>query len=374
MKYRFSDILTVVLFGVFIVGMMVMIIVLPGEDFSQKEKRYLAEAPQLTAESLLSGEFGEQAEEYAADHVPGRDWFVMLSAYYDLLSGRQVTKDIYVASGNRLVEAPLTMNRDNIERNMAAVNSFAEKAGRPVDLMIVPSAGYMHRDSIAGLSNPYIDDRIISEIYSLAGDNITAIDLLPAFVSAAGEGELYYRTDHHWTSLGAYTACREYVSLHGRDLPEKSSYTVESVPGFCGSTYSRSGLWLCPSENVELWRSENRLTAVNGESDTPHEGVFYEERLAEPDKYTVYLDGNHSTVTVTNADAVGKGSLLVIRDSYANCLGAFLADAYETVTLVDLRYYRKPVTELLADGSYDDVLVCYSLSNFMTDSNIPLLR
>ena len=75
-----------------------------------------------------------------------------------------------------------------------------------------------------------------------------------------------------------------------------------------------------------------------------------------------------------NPEAAGKGKLLVIRDSYANCLGTFLANSYETVVLVDLRYYKLAVSELLAQEEFDDILVCYSLGNFMTDTNMIWLR
>ncbi len=374
MKYKLTDILTVVIFGGFLLGMMVLFLVLPSQEFSEKEKRYLADAPELTGESLLSGEFGEQAEEYIADHVPGRDWFVMLSAYYDLCSNRQVTKDIYTAAGNRLVEAPVSMDSRAVERNMGAINSFAAAAEVPVDLMVVPSAGFIYEDTVTGLKNPYADDEIIAEIYRQAGDGVSCVDLLPALTAARGEGELYYRTDHHWTSFGAYTACREYTGRRGRVMPEPEEFTVESHPGFCGSTYSRSGLWLCPPEDIQLWRTDSAITVTNGESEDVHEGVFYEERLSELDKYTVFLDGNHSVVEINNNDACGAGRLLVIRDSYASCLGAFLAESYETVVLVDPRYYRKPVSELLQSGGFDGVLVCYSIGNFLTDSNLPLLR
>ena len=127
-------------------------------------------------------------------------------------------------------------------------------------------------------------------------------------------------------------------------------------------------------EPVELWKTDTAFTVTNGENPQTHEGLFYEERLEELDKYTVYLDGNHSLVRVQNPEATGKGKLLVIRDSYANCLGTFLAESYEEVVLVDLRYYKKPVSELLASEEFSNVLVCYSIGNFMTDANVVWLR
>ncbi len=372
MKTKRSDILTCVLFLCFVFGMLTLFLLLPGQDFSEKEKRYLAEAPALTWETLLSGEFGEQAETYLADHIPGRDFFVGLASYYDLLTGRQVTKDVYTAEGDRLVEPPVAWDQAAAEKNMKAINAFAETVDRPVDLMIVPSAGFILEDSIQGLRDPYTDDEIIRTIYDMAGENVTCRDLVSVFADADDKQDLYYRTDHHWTSRGAYTAYSAYMGMLGRDYLAQDAFFVERHGGFYGSNYSRSGLWLLPGEDVELWKTDTAFTVTNGETETVHEGLFYPERLEELDKYTVYLDGNHSTVCIENPE--GEGKLLVIRDSYANCLGTFLANSYETVVMVDLRYYKKPVSELLASEEFTNVLVCYSLGNFMTDANVIWLR
>ena len=100
----------------------------------------------------------------------------------------------------------------------------------------------------------------------------------------------------------------------------------------------------------------------------------YEERLEELDKYTVYLDGNQAMVCIRNEANAGKGKLLVIRDSYANCIGPMLAESFEEVIMVDLRYYKKSISDLCQSEGISNVLIMYSLSNFMTDANFPFLR
>lgn len=374
MKTKGKDVVLCVLFCGFLAGMLSLFLLLPEQSFSQKEKRYLKTSPELTADTLLSGSYGENVEGYLADHIPGRDFFVGVSAYYDLLSNRQVTKDVYVASGDRLVEAPVKWNAAQAEKNMQAINDFAEAAGRPVDLMIVPSAGFVMHDDVLGLTDPYTDDAQIAQLYAMAGEGVTCRDITGIFADHPARQDLYYRTDHHWTAIGAHTAYRAYMEMLGRPHAPKEDFSIEYYGGFLGSTYSRSGLWLTESENVELWRSDTALTVINSETEETHQGVFYEQRLEELDKYTVYLDGNHSLVRIDNPQKVGSGKLLVIRDSYANCLGTFLAESYESVVLVDLRYYKKPVTQLLTSEEFTDVLVCYSLGNFMTDSNVIWLR
>ncbi len=371
MKRKFADSLTCILFCGFLAGMLVLYLVLPKQDFSEKEKRYLAESPKLSWESLSTGDFSEDVESYLADHIPGRDFLVGFNAYLELYTGKQVTKDVYLAEGDRLVEAPGQWNGKTIEKNMTAINAFAESLSRNVDMILVPSAGYCLQQSIKGISNPYLDDKMIQGVYDMAGGQVSPLNITDAFF---GKSDFFYRTDHHWTSRGAYEAYSAYMTQKGRQYLPETAFAVTSYDGFLGSTYSRSGLWLTEGEKIELWDSGAVFTVSNQDSEATHDSVFYPQRLEELDKYTVYLDGNHSLVRVENPAAAGKGKLLVIRDSYANCLGGFLANSYETVILVDLRYYKEPVSQIVASEGITDVLVCYSLNNFLTDSNIVWLR
>ena len=126
---------------------------------------------------------------------------------------------------------------------------------------------------------------------------------------------------------------------------------------------------------VEIWRSKSLgPVEVSFDDRESSDSMFFESHLGEMDKYPVFLDGNHSIVRINNPDALNKGTLLVVRDSYTNCLGGFISESYENVILVDLRYYKKPVSELCAEENVDRVLICYSLSNFLSDKNIIWLR
>ncbi len=361
------------LFCLFLALMPLLFLLLPKEDFSAREKRYLAAAPELDAASLLSGRFAEEAESYAADHLPGRDFLVGLNAVGELVSGRQAANEVRLGRNGRLLEAPVPFDKETIAKNMAVIRAFAEKAGQPVDLMLVPSAGGLLPEDRPAGTEPYRDAEILDSIRDEAGDALRFVDLLPVFEAAADREALYYRTDHHWTAEGAYRAAAQYLSAVGRAAPSRESYTVTSEPGFRGSTWSRAGLWFLPAESLELWDSGGDFRVENREREGEHAGLFYREHLAEDDKYPVYLDGNHSLVRIRNADPAAQGRILVIRDSFANCFGCFLADAYEDVVLVDLRYYRSPVSELLAEG-FDQVLILYSIGNFLSDANIVRLE
>lgn len=363
-----------ILFCGFLFGMMLLYLVLPKTDFSELEKRYLAEPVKVSWETLSTGKLAESVDTYMADHIPGRNLFVGINAYYNLLTGRQASGEILLADNSRLAEAPAQPKAGNIEKNMAVINGFAQKNHVTLDLMIVPSAGWAIQEKGGRLPVSYEDEALIRSIYTLTGENVRTMDVLSVFRKEQDPAALYYKTDHHWTSRGAFTACNVYLESLGRTVLSEENYAPETVSGFRGSAYSRSGLWLTPAEDLELWHSINSISVTHEESTQPHAGVFFRERLEQSDMYTVFLDGNHATVRLENPDKAGCGKLLVIRDSFSNCLGGFLADAYETVVLVDLRYHRQPVSELLAEESFDEILICYSIGNFLTDTNMVWLR
>ena len=200
MKNRLDQWVTVVVFCLVLGIMAALFLVLPEKDFSETEKRYLEDFPKLTWQTLSSGEFGADMETYMADHIPGRDFLVGLNAYFEKVTGRQVSKEIYVAEGDRLVEAPVVWNATQVQQNMGAVNLFADTIDTDVDFMIVPSAGWAVEDSIKGLADPYNDEKMISDLYALAGDQLNTVDILSVYEGMDRE-DLYYRTDHHWTSL-----------------------------------------------------------------------------------------------------------------------------------------------------------------------------
>ena len=375
MKTKTGEKILCALFCITLALFPLLYLLLPEKDFSENEKRFLSHAPELTTASLMSGAFSEQAENWAADHMPARDFFVGLDAYYTLYSGRQATKEIYRGKSGRLYEAPVPFHEKAIRRNMAAVNDFAETTGRQIDLMLVPSAGYILQEDIPYPKDPYQDDRIAETAENACGSALRFLSLFDLFEDSPAAESLYFRTDHHWTSRGAWTAAQYYLREKGRTLPEAQDWTIKEIPGFCGTTWSRSALWGTPPETLELWSSGTEFSVFNRDHpDTEHEGLFYPEHLEESDKYPVFLDGNHSLVRIRNASPSASGRLLVIRDSFANCLGCFLAEAYEETVLIDLRYYRLPVSELLKEESFDDILILYSINNFAEDANIVRLE
>ena len=184
-----------VLFGLTLGLFLLLYLLLPQEEFSENEKRILARPPELRISSLLSGTFSEEAENWAADHMPARNFFVGLNAYYELLSGRQAMNAIYRGTSGRLYEAPVRFDDAAVRRNMSAINDFADSVGREIDLMLVPSAGYVLRQDIPFPADPYEDDRIEQAAEAEAGEHIRFLSLFDRFIQLMEE--------HHAEKTGA---------------------------------------------------------------------------------------------------------------------------------------------------------------------------
>ena len=141
---------------------------LPKQAFSEMEKRYLAEKPDFRLETVSSGQWSREAEDYLSDHVPGRNLLVGVHAYMELLAGRQHLKDVWLEEG-KLLEAPVAVDAQAIARNMKAINTLAERLAQEIHVMVVPSAGWA-----AGVEG-YTDDASLEAIYAAAGELVESL-------------------------------------------------------------------------------------------------------------------------------------------------------------------------------------------------------
>lgn len=372
--YKF---LPAAIFLIFIVGMMVLFFVLPKKEYSSSEKRYLEQAPAFSFQSLISGDFGKDFEKFLSDQTAGRNFWVGLSAYYNYAIGNNGSTGIYKCHDDYLVNDPEKM--DDLSRNVGFINEFAEKCPVDTTVMVAPSTGYVCDDILPAVHKQYRDDEVFEEMKQQLS-SASFIDIRETFKNEYAAGnQIYYKTDHHWTAYGAYTAYRELGAALGYTPLEKSDYTVTEYPGFYGTTYSSSGFWLTPPDTVEVWdnpaNDSSVITAItdNGE-ETVQKDMFYLNHLEDDDKYPIYLDGNHPYTVIKNSAATSDETLLVIKDSFAHSLVPYLADHYSEIIMVDLRYYTSPVSRLVESEGVDRVLVVYSVDNLATDTNLGWLE
>ena len=350
--------------------LLMLFFLLPDKDYSETEKRYLAAAPEMTASGLLDGTVQEALEDYTADQFPGRNLFTGISAYNDLLWGRNAAQDYYHCDGGYLIAAPKQVGDATFLSNLALFDAFAAQTGLPATLIAVPEAGAVLEDLLPAGYLDYRDGELIQTAKDTLR-NITVLDVTDTLKSGNETAPVYYHTDHHLTAWGNYLVYRDYLTAQGRTPGTENDFTVTSYGGFYGTAWSGSGYWLTPADTVELWDRGTEVTVTisdAGNEDVVAASLFFLDHLAELDKYPVYLDGNHGLVKIENPASDG-GTLLVVRDSYAHCLSTFLAGDYAEIYLIDLRYYRGCASQLAADCGADELLFLYGMENLRTDTN-----
>lgn len=378
MQFRHPRAVVLLFIGIIVV-MQAAFWLLPRRSFSENEKRVLSEAPQIDAAGIADGSVFRSIESYLSDHFPGRELWVGANAYLENAEGRGATEDIVRGTDDWLFTAPVSDDRETLWDNMQAITTFAEKQSVPVTMMAVPSAGAVVSDKLPALHLPYPDADLLEEARRIAGNTLHWVDLYTDFCSAEQPERLYYRTDHHWTTEGAYRAYCLMMEELGQSSVPRDDFTVEQITDFYGTSYSKSGLWLTEPDTLELW-TDSDIQAVttaydaNRADPVTREGMFFREYLEDADKYPVFLSGNHARVHIeTNADS-GK-RLLVIKDSYAHALAPFLAEEYSTIDLIDLRYFKQQtISSWLEENPADEILLVYGLSSLAEDKNLQWLE
>lgn len=366
---KLRDKCLIVLFCGFIFIMGILLAVLPKAKNSVYEKRTLATMPKFTISSVLNGKYETKFEDYINDHFPARNSFTAINSYYMLFSGRNGTNGIYKGKDGYLINTPIENDEENYIENSNTIIDFARNNGIESTMMIVPSSGYIMSDKLPKNHMEYKDGEMISNIRKIVEDYVRWVDVTAQFEADKDSGQIYYRTDHHYTTYGAYCAYRAFCGEHG--FEPKTDYIREKYDGFFGTTYSKSALWNENGESLEVWRYPNNVSVdIDGEV---YSSMWFDEHLEELDKYPVFLNGNQPFERITNPDSDG-GKLLLIKDSFAHAMVPFLINHYSCIDMVDLRYYTTPVSQLLAENQYDEALFIYGVDTYCTGKDIAILQ
>ncbi len=377
-KLRFAP---AVLFVAFIFGLAIWFVVNPKADYSSLEKRYLQQFPETSVDTVLSGEFSEKFETYFADHFPQRNMWVGLNSYYNLGIGLNGRNGVYNSADGYLINVPV--DKENyVRKNIRVLAEFKEKIGDvPMTVMLAPSTGYIATDKLPLIHDSYNDDTYFAETAKTLGESgVNFVDLRETFKQKYAEGvQLYYRTDHHWTTDGAYEGYVKLCEKLGVQPADKDSFAKTAYGGFYGTTYSTSGYWLTKPDSITVYDNQentdkNITVKISEDGKDNHYGsMFFYNHIGEDDKYPVFLDGNHALTEIQNKNAK-NGTIVVIKDSFSHSLAPFLAENYSKVVLVDLRYYKQSVSDLIKKENPEQVVALYGIDNLATDTDIVWLQ
>ena len=361
------------LFCLFTFGFGAALILSPSRDFSEQENRYLSQFKAPTPDTLRSGKFMEDFEDYVTDQFPLRDQWIQLKALSERTLGKQENNGVYFgADGQTLVAQFSAPSQEELSKRLGFVNSLGDNLDVPVYFSLVPDKSYVWAELLPDNAPTVDDGSTIEQGAELCGENVTFIDLRGAL---GGEGDAFYRTDHHWTTMGAMRAYFVLMRDMIDGIPELGDAPLTQVSdSFYGTTYSSSGAgWVEPDSIYTMipeGGTKGHVTVTGYPEGKPVESsLYHEEKLAVKDKYAYFLGGNQPLCVIQNPDAP-NGKLLVIRDSYSDSLAPFLAEEFQEVHLFDLRYNNTSLKQYVVDNGIDQVLVLYSANNFNTDGNL----
>lgn len=335
----------------------------PGGEFSDWERRYLAERP--ATPDVHSWNTDKKVETFLADHVPFRNALVAVDSVAQTLTGRRTQLSAWY-SGGTVLEPPIPFDAAKLERNIQRLGSLADKAGIPWLLLTPPTHGYLLRDSML----PWMAEQYEAEsaVYALLEANSHAIPMPEEFL--ANPDAMYYRTDHHWTLAGAYQAYLALADALGYEPLPLDAFSLSEYPGFMGTTLSRSGLPPMWEDTLVCAEPASPVTLTILDDGTVYDHLIFPKAAATYDGYAVYLNGNHGMLTIERPDAP-QGTLIVYKDSFANCLLPLLSAHYRQIIAVDARYYGGMFSDAL--GMAEDaeaILYAYSLDSLVNDTSI----
>ena len=339
-------------------------LLMPDRYYSEREKRTLTQKPKFTVANFISGEFSDELEKYLTDQVPLRDGWVTMKTYMELAIGKRESVGVYICKDKYLMDKFTSYSKKQLVANAAALVDLQEKLaaeGISMNTILVPMAAQVLTDKLPAYA-PVADYAAILQVLTDAGVDTT--DVLSALVAHSSEN-IYYRTDHHWTSLGAYYA---YCAWRGIE-PNVDEWTQEVLcDDFHGTTWNKVPLSSVPAEEITAWYKHiNRSVSYNnGQYET--DSIYERKYLSGSDQYAVFLNSNQAQTVIEGSGKSGK--LLLIKDSYGNTFSQFPVEDYAEVHVLDLRFFKGDVTEYAKENGITDTLVLYGTQSFVKDTRL----
>ena len=331
----------------------------PQNEFIDHERRFRTSAPGVP--SLTDWTTDGEIESYLSDRVPFRRALVAVDSSAAYLTGRRTQLETWPVDG-RYLEQPVAGESSTVEKRLSQMEAIAQNADAPWRVIVPPTHGSLLRAEMPALMRTLYDAE--AQLASHVESDAHAIPLRAAFEALP---DAYYLTDHHWTLTGAYAAYAALCEADGLVPLPLDSFELSEFSGFQGTTYSRSGMPLAAKDTLRCAQPAGVTLAIPETGET-FDTLIFPAQAATYDGYAVYMNGNHGYAEILNP-AAPEGTLLVFKDSFANCLLPLLSAHYDRIVLVDARYYSGNFSDAVsAAGAVDEVLFVYSLDSLVNDT------
>ncbi len=358
------------LFILIIAGFAVANLVHKDQEVSVMENRSLAQKPELTWEGLGSGRYMQQYETWLSDQFVGRDFWVQLKTFADSAGGKKEENGVFHGKQGMLLEDIAVPEEKALQENLDAMKTYQEQySDLNMHVLLVPNAAEIQSDRLPAFAVTADQSALLAQVQEELGTGFDWIDAGSTLENHKDE-EIYYHTDNHWTTLGAWYVFQDAAESLGISSDSMISMEPCGVSrDFTGSLSSMSGYETGYKEPVYIYLPEGDApqVVVNYVEEQKKTASLYDSSMLEGrDKYGVFLGGNHPLIDIkTTADSTRR--LLIFKDSYANCFIPFLTPYFREILVVDPRYYTGNLEELMEQNRLTDVLFLYNGNTFFQD-------
>lgn len=372
-NYKFNLFSLVFLFIIFF--FFICSFIVPDKLFSYMENRKLEQKPIITKESIMDKTYMEKMEYYINDQILFRDNFIKLSTNIKLLMGQREINDVYVVDDcliEKFKESEIDVKQ--LEKNKKYLNIFLDNHLNS-KIGLIPTSTEIWNYKLSKYTKNVNQKELINDIYS----SNNYIDIYSK-LNENKEKDIYYKTDHHWTMLGAYYGYVAICENLGLQAVPLSEYNIKVIDDdFKGTIQSKINIDI--TSDILYRYDLNKLNVtyiriIDDNKETISDSLYDNTKLESKEKYAVYLGGNNGLTRIYTENGVeDKGRLLIIKDSFSHSLVTLLANHYSEIVLLDLRYYILGVeTFLKSEEPFDDILVLYNLKNFVNEKNLIFLN
>lgn len=341
----------------------------PDAKTSSMENRSLQQFPTISLSSINDGQFFKDVNNWYSDQFVGRDQWIQLKYLISKMTGVKKIDDVYLGKG-ALIEDTSAVNEEQKERNIQAINQFCTSSGKASYFLLAPNAVSVQSDKLPSFATPLDQNAQIDDYLSKLDASIQKVDVRDSFKEHKNE-YLYYKTDHHWTSLGSYYAYQALSSSMDLGQTEISDYHVYPVStDFKGTLSGKVGSAFMEDQiDIYVPKENSEYIMTDETSRDSSRSIYSMDALHTKDQYTVFLSGNTGRISL-EMDNDSDRHLLLIKDSYANSMIQFLIPHFRTIDIIDPRYYFEDVSKLLDSQLITDILFLYNSNTLMQDTSI----
>lgn len=350
--------------------------ILPHQRFSELENRYLQAVPRLTWDNVLSKKYAEEAERFVTDHFPFRDKWLWVKSTMEQGRLQQENNNIYKGKDGYLFDKFTKPDEVQVQQEIEAVKQFALNHPKVnMTFMLAPTSIGLYPERLPWLAPVYPQKKANEWIEEQLHNDVTFINGFDFLAPHASEA-IYYRTDHHWTTYGAYLAYGAYAQQMGWKPLSQSDFMIETVShSFLGSYHTRSQFAGVAPDQMQAYipRRQVKTEMYIADSNQTFTTMYDKSFLTKKDQYSYFLGGVHALMKLTtklDQQQIDQQKLLIIKDSYAHTVIPFLTNHIPEIHVIDLRYYNGNITQYMADNGIEDVLFLFNTTTFVEDTSI----